>query len=120
MAGNIDQSLQELMNVDGAIGCCIADCTSGMSLGTAGTTVDLELAAAGITQVVKAKMRTMKELGISGEIDDMLITLQDQFHVIRPTANHKGLFIYLVLDKARANLALARRKVNDVEASIEI
>lgn len=120
MAGNVEQSLQELMNVDGAIGCCIADYTSGMSLGTAGTTVDLELAAAGITQVVKAKMRTMKELGISGEIDDILITLQDQFHVIRPTAKHKGLFIYLVLDKARANLALARRKVTDVEAGIEI
>jgi hypothetical protein len=28
------------------------------------------------------------------------------------------LFIYLVLDKAKSNLALARRKVNEVEGAV--
>ena len=117
---NIDESLQELMNLDGAMGGCIVDYMSGMVLGMAGGGVDLELAAAGNSQVVKAKVATMKSLDIKGEIEDMLITLESQLHIIRPTAKHEDLFIYLVLDKSKANLALARRKVQAEENKLEI
>lgn len=117
---NIDQSLQELMNVDGAMGCCIVDYMSGMVLGMEGGGVDLELAAAGNSQVVKAKMATMQSLDIKGEIEDILITLSSQIHIIRPAAQHEGLFLYLVLDKAKSNLALARRKIQSVESSLEV
>lgn len=117
---NIDASMKELLEIDGAVGGCIVDYTTGMSLAMAGSGVDLELAAAGNSQVVKAKMETMKSLGIKGEIHDILITLDTQLHIIRPTAKHKGLFIYLVLDKAKANLALARRKVQGVEDALTV
>jgi hypothetical protein len=117
---DIKASLGELMNIDGAIGACIVDYTSGMSLGHEGGGVDLELAAAGNSEVVKAKMKTMKSLGIKGEIKDILITLEKQLHIIRPSATQEGLFIYLVLDIDKANLALARRKVSSVEAALEV
>lgn len=117
---NISESLNELVAIDGALGACIVDYTSGMVLGTAGGGLDLELAGAGNSQVVKAKMETMKSLGISGEIEDILITLESQLHIIRPTASHDGLFIYLVLEKAKSNLALARRKVRSIEESLEV
>ena len=48
----------------------------------------------------------------------MLITLGKQYHIIRPSAKLAGIFIYYVLDSSRANLALARRKINDVEAKM--
>jgi hypothetical protein len=35
-------------------------------------------------------------------------------------AQHAGLFIYVVLDRSRANLALARRKTLDVEATLSL
>ena len=117
---NINDCLQDLMTLDGAMGACIVDYMSGMVLGMTGGGVDLELAAAGNAQVVKAKVATMRSLGIKGEIDDMLITLESQIHIIRPTHNHEDLFIYLVLDKSKANLALARRKVQTVDTKIEI
>ncbi len=117
---NIDASLTQLMEIDGAMGSCIVDYTTGMSLGTIGAGVDLELAAAGNSEVVKAKLETMKSLGISGDIDDILITLQSQLHIIRPSVKHKGLFIYLVLDKQKSNLALARRKVQAIEDALEV
>lgn len=117
---DIKASLKELLDIDGAMGACIVDYKSGMALGMEGAGVDLELAAAGNSEVVKAKMKTMKSLGISGDIDDILITLDSQLHIIRPTAKHDGLFIYLVLDKGRANLALARRKTQAVEDSLEV
>ena len=120
MANNIDASLKELMKTDGAMGACVVDYTSGMSLGATGGGVDLDMAAAGNSEVVKAKLKTMKSLGISGEIEDILITLGDQFHIIRPTAKHEGLFIYLVLDKEKSNLALARRNVVTIEGKLTV
>jgi hypothetical protein len=45
----------------------------------------------------------------------MLITLGRQYHIIRPSSVKEGLFLYVVLDKQRANLALARRKTQEVD-----
>ena len=120
MADNISSTLASLMKINGAMGACIVDYTSGMSLGAVGGGVDLDLAAAGNSEVVEAKMKTMKSLGIEGRIEDILITLDDQFHVIRPTSNHDGLFIYLVLDREVANSALARRSVLALEELLSL
>ena len=115
---NLNESLQDLMSLEGAMCAAVVDYNSGMMLGSIGTGVDLELAAAGNTEVVRAKMKTMKALGLNDTIEDMLITLGKQDHIIRPSAKLAGIFIYYVLDSSRANLALARRKINDVEAKM--
>jgi hypothetical protein len=104
---NIESVQQGLMEIDGALGCAIVDYTTGMLLGSAGAGVDLELAAAGNSEVVKAKLKTMESLGIKGGIEDILITLDDQLHIIRPSLTNEGLFLYLVLDKKQSNLAIA-------------
>lgn len=98
----------------------LVDSGSGMLLGSAGTGLDLELAAAGNTEVVRAKLKTMKSLGLQDSIDDILITLGSQYHIIRPVALKEGLFLYLVLDKQRSNLALARRKCLEIEKLVTI
>ena len=115
---DIKDVLTGLMGIGGALGCAVVDADSGMALGTEGKGVDLELAAAGNSEVVKAKMKTMDSLGIKGGIEDILITLSDQIHIIRPSVSNKGLFIYLVLDRKVANLALARRKTQDLELAL--
>lgn len=111
----IKQTLDEILSLDGAMCAAVVDSTSGMMLGHAGTGVDLEVAAAGNTEVVRAKLKTMKALGLNDLIEDILITLGKQYHIIRPSSRQEGVFIYLVLDKARSNLAMARRKVQDAE-----
>ena len=115
---NIKQSLDDIMNIEGAQCAAVVDSTSGMMLGNIGTGVDMEMAAAGNTEVVRAKLKTMKSLGINDSIEDILITLGKAYHVIRPMAAQEGIFLYVVLDKARANLALARRKIADVEKAL--
>ena len=115
---NLNESLQDLMSLEGAMCAAVVDYNSGMMLGSIGTGVDLELAAAGNTEVVRAKMKTMKALGLNDTIEDMLITLGKQYHIIRPSAKLAGIFVYYVLDNKRANLALARRKVSDVEGAM--
>ncbi|MBO0988275.1 hypothetical protein CLV01_0802 [Delftia sp. 60] len=117
---NIKQTMDELMRCDGAMCAALVDYNSGMILGQDGSGVDLELAAAGNTELVRAKLKTMRSLGLEDTIEDILITLSRQYHILRPSTHHEGLFLYLVLDKTKANLALARRKVQDVENALVV
>ncbi|MGJ7554712.1 hypothetical protein ACSFBX_06305 [Variovorax sp. RB2P76] len=117
---NIKQSMDDLMTCDGAMCAALVDSGSGMILGQIGSGVDLEVAAAGNTEVVRAKLRTMRDLGLNDVIEDLLITLGKQYHIIRPMQKKEGLFVYLVLDKAKSNLAMARRKTLDVEQNLAV
>ena len=118
---DIKKSLENLLEADGALCASLVDSSSGMVLGQDGSSkIDMELAAAGNSQVVKAKLDTMASLGIKEEIEDILITLGSQYHIIRPIVSEKGLFFYLVLDKAKSNLALARRKIKATEEDLTI
>ena len=112
---NINQTLEELMTLDGAMCAAVVDSSSGMILGSTGSGLDMEVAAAGNTEVVRSKIKTMRALGLNDVIEDILITLGKHYHIIRPSARKEGVFIYFVLDKARANLAMARRKTQDVD-----
>jgi hypothetical protein len=116
---NIKESLAKVMELDGAIGTCMVDSNSGMMLGSAGGEgFNLELAAAGNTEVVRAKRKTMKALGLSDSIDDILITLGKQFHLLRLVSSNDALFIYLVLDKTKGNLAMARMQLNAIQKDV--
>ncbi len=115
----IKQSLEDLMTADGALCAAIVDSASGMMLGSIGGGLDLEVAAAGNTEVVRAKIKTMRSLGLNDVIEDILITLGKQYHLIRPMARKEGVFFYFVLDKAKSNLALARRKLADQEKDLQ-
>jgi len=112
---SIKQTLDDILTIDGAMCAAVVDAGSGMILGSEGSGVDMEIAAAGNTEVVRAKLKTMRSLGLSDVIEDMLITLGRQYHIIRPSSVKEGLFLYMVLDKQRANLALARRKTQEVD-----
>lgn len=120
MSANLNQSLQAAMAIEGAMAVSLVDYRSGMSLGAMGTGLNLDLAAAGNSEVVRAKLRTAESLGFRGGIEDILITLTQQYHLIRLTPTHPGLFLYLVLDRQRGNLALARYKLTEIERAIKI
>ena len=117
---NVKASMEEMLTIDGAMCTALVDSESGMILGQAGTGVDLEVAAAGNTEVVRAKIKTMRALGLNETIEDILITLGRQYHLIRLLHTNEALFLYLVLDKTRSNLAMARHVLADVEKSLVI
>ena len=116
---NYDKTVAEMLNVDGALAAAVVDYSSGMLLAGGGSpAIDLEIAAAGNTEVIRSKNKTMQMLGLKDEIEDILITLGTQYHLLRPLARHDGLFLYSVLDKAKANLALARRSLVNAERNM--
>jgi hypothetical protein len=121
--GNVDVILKDAMQIDGAIGAALVDYESGMTLGQSGGSMfNLEVAAAGNTDVVRSKLRTMEALGIHESIQDILITLESQYHLIRllSSSNGTGLFLYLALRKDAANLAMARHQLANLERRLEI
>ena len=121
---NIETALKEAMAIEGATGAALVDWESGMALGTlgGGKYLDLDLAAAGNTEVVRSKMRTVESLRLDDSVEDILITLTKQYHLIRLLGNGQGhkLFLYPVLDRNKANLALARHHLKRIEADLSI
>jgi predicted regulator of Ras-like GTPase activity (Roadblock/LC7/MglB family) len=119
MASGMD-GLMNLMKLPGALGAALVDSNSGMMLGATGAGLDLELAAAGNTEVLRAELRTMQALAVDDVIEDILITLTTQYHIIRPVQAKQGVFVYLVLDRSQANLALARRAAQEAEQNVDL
>ncbi|MFV0373139.1 hypothetical protein [Microbacterium sp.] len=120
---SLDQAIHDLLSIDGALGAAVVDVNSGMALAAGGEPgFDLSIAAAGNSNVVRAKLQTMNEIGLAGQIDDMLITLDSQYHLINVLKDESlsGIFVYLVMDKAKANLALARHKLTAISRGIAI
>ncbi len=119
----LDDVMNEAMEITGAVGVALVDYGSGMTLASAGGGgLDLEVAAAGNTEVVRAKMATMAQLGLDDTIEDILITLGTQYHLIRlmKASEQDGLFIYLALNRSTANLAMARRQLEGLESKVVV
>ncbi|HEX8110392.1 MAG TPA: hypothetical protein VF516_21820 [Kofleriaceae bacterium] len=109
----IIESFEKIANeIPGFIGASLVDLESGMTLGTKSVRGDFDLAAASAynSEMVKQKQKIMRALSLKTSLEDMLITLGDQIHLIKlvsPTT-----FIYLAADRATANLAIVRVAVN--------
>ena len=120
MATNIQTNLERLRAIDGYLGSALVDSESGMLLGgDGGNGLNLEIAAAANTEVVRAKRKAIKSLNLKDDIEDILITLGRQYHVLRPLKNRPAAFYYVVVDRTRANLAMTRMAIADAEKTLE-
>lgn len=116
----ITDALDELVELAGAQCAALVDSESGLILGQSGDVADIEVIAAGNTEVVRSQLKSLKALGRESSIDDILITLTTQYDIMRPLRANPSIFLFVTLDKAKANLALARFRVSECEARLAL
>ncbi|OIV43501.1 hypothetical protein [Flavobacterium johnsoniae] len=107
-------------NVNGFIAVAVTEIESGLSFGnlTIDSAFDPELAAAYNLEVVKAKLNAVKALNLNQDIEDILITLSNQIHIIDISPNKKFM-IYLAADASKANLGMTRAVLRKHKAELE-
>jgi hypothetical protein len=107
------QAVQNILNdLPSLLAVAVVDISSGMSLAShTNSSINPDTAAAYNTEVVKQKQKAIGALKLQGEgIDDVLITLTNQLHLLKLVNDGKK-FIYLVVNPRDTNLAIAREVV---------
>lgn len=104
-------------DLDGYIACALIELDSGLTLSMdSKQSFDLEKASAYNSEVLQAKKRAIAALALNDVIEDILITLGKQYHLLRPAKN-PNYFFYLALDK-KGNLGMARLALRNLSDSI--
>ncbi|MEO0459403.1 MAG: roadblock/LC7 domain-containing protein [Myxococcota bacterium] len=112
--------LSSLVALDGFLGACVVDAQTGDVLGSAAAAIDgidLDAAAKAHVRVMAAKRETAAGSETQDEVEDILVALESQYHVLRPLNDHRA-FLYLALDRSRANLGMARLVTKEFEKNI--
>lgn len=110
------QTVQEIINaLPSLVAVAVVDATSGMALASHSNSpsINPDTAAAYNTEVIKQKNKAMSALKLTNEkIEDILITLSNQLHLIK-LADEGKKFIYLVVNSRETNLAIAREVLRE-------
>lgn len=104
--------------VPGFIAASVVDVESGMTLGVHASRSDFDLAAASAynSEIVKQKTKAIKALDLKSTLEDILLTLSDQIHLIKMIS--PAAFVYLAADRSQCNLAIVRTAVAKHAASL--
>ena len=117
---SLEEVLEKLLSFDGAMCVAIVDSDTGMILGKAGSGVEIDLAAAGASTILRARLASTRALGSNEKIDDLLISLSSQVQIIHPLPSNPSIFTYLIGDKSKSSLAMARFKATEADQLIRL
>lgn len=111
---NIMQALPTLVAV------AIVETETGMPLAHHSNlaSFDAETAAAYNTEVIKQKLKAIQALRLNQTVQDILLTLTDQLHLLKLSADGSK-FIYLAVNSADTNLAMARQVLKSQAAVLD-
>jgi CheY-like chemotaxis protein len=100
--------LEPLRFTQGFLAAALMDRGSGVLHATGDQSPASREMAVALGRLLEHQQALLQRLQLQDEIEDILITLGKQYHLIRPMRSRPGVFFYLTVDRARANLALAR------------
>jgi predicted regulator of Ras-like GTPase activity (Roadblock/LC7/MglB family) len=98
-------------DMNGFIAASLVDMESGLTLGAKSnrSEFDLNVASAYNSELVKQKLKIMKALNLKSTLEDILLTLSDQIHIIKIVS--PSVFLYLAADRENTNLAIVRSAI---------
>lgn len=98
--------------ITGFIAASLVDMESGLTLGAKSVRNDFDLAVASAynSELAKQKMKIIKALNLKSTLEDIVLTLSDQIHMIKMVSD--SVFLYIAADRESTNLAILRSAVN--------
>jgi hypothetical protein len=116
IASEAEASLDPLAEIDGFLLAGLVDISTGMVLAARREQDEISLptVAAGAADIITVLSLLASELPADG-LDDVMVTFRSQLYVIRPVSDEldPSVLLVVILDRARANLALARREIRN-------
>ncbi|GAA3156364.1 hypothetical protein GCM10010466_54050 [Planomonospora alba] len=120
----IEECLTEVMAIPGALDAILIDQTSGTAVATGGggRRLDAEKSAAGLSATLQAALDGISLTSPTGavRINEMIVSADDGLYLLKPldTVFDGPLVIYVRLDAERANLALARHRLQGLSGRL--
>jgi len=119
----IRDCLQEILTVSGALAVGVGNWNTGQCLFKEGLnkgdfpTSKIDSAVDLNSEVIRAKQRAVAALELDDNIDDILISLTRQWHLMR-LLQVEGYFLYLALDRSKASIASAGLKLRQANRKL--
>lgn len=114
---NLQEPVSELMAIDAALGAAVVDVATGALLHSMGSTIEFAPTAEAAARMARAKVDALGAMAEGEVLQDIHVTLGGRHHIFCLSASGREL-VHAVLDKSRANLAVARRKVQEVAGTL--
>ncbi len=109
---DINNALSQLLELKGSMATSIIDWEDDIILGTENkVNFDITTASKGNGKVMRSTLKMLNDTNPESQVEDILITLTDQIHIIHIINSHPELCLYIILDSQKANMALARTKI---------
>jgi len=107
----LERYVRQVGDLTGVVSCCVFEIDTGRPVAHAGSTpVASDLGQRGM-DLLAAMTIGGRQLGFGHAVPEAAITLASHHLLLRPVPNNPGLALHAVLDKASANLTLARLQV---------
>lgn len=113
--------MSDAANIRGFNGALLVDSESGLVLVAKGDdTANLTAVAAFGVQIVKVMLQHLEARSLNERVEEVLITLGQQIHVIRPIAMAPSVLFHVCLDKRATRLGMARMQVRRIEEGVVV
>ncbi|HKP61971.1 MAG TPA: response regulator [Polyangiales bacterium] len=110
--------LERTREIDGYLAACLFLASNGGVVCFDGS-IDLRPAASLTAEAMRRKQKTIDDMGIDDVAEDLLVTSTNQYHLLRRLHSEVPAFIYLVLDRSRANPMLAKLALENAVRSLD-
>ena len=118
---SLTESLRQVMAVDGVRSAALIDVATGMvvrSVGEEGT--DFPAAAAGLAEETRMARAALGPGRPGGDLDEIFLVTEGRLHLTKVLSSRlgEGMLLFVDLDRARVNIALASLRVGQLAPEI--
>ena len=108
--------LKQFSHIEGLIVLTLVDYYDGSVLGAIGDDdLNIDMFALEGAAIFKHQKKLIKQLNKTDYVEEILISMKNQYHIIHPLESNHSLFLYVILDRDHSNLAYAHHEIQRLE-----